>query len=436
MVRPSDERESAGLGGCPSGLSRRDFLKTGAAGAAVLGAGSLLAACTTGDDGGDDRGDDERLAAEPQFVEFYGEHQTGIAPARVPTLGLMAAFKVLSPDRESLRETFVELTDEIQGLMSGRAPVIRDEAFPPTDSGLLGAEPQPDNLSIVLSVGGSLFDDRYGLADKLPNELIRMPFLANDRLDPARTHGDILLNIDAENPDTVQFALRQLMRRRRRDLVLHWIVDGFTRGGGVNSGGSGAPRNLLGFKDGTANLDPTDDDVMDQYVWVTEGDNQPEWAAGGSYQAVRIIRMFVEFWDRTPLAEQEAIMGRHKDTGAPLGLVDEFDLPDYTDDPGGDVIGLDAHIRLANPRTPETDANLMLRRGFHYTRGYDDAGRLDQGLAFVSYQRSLVNGFLAVQGRLSGEPLEEYILPEGGGFFYAVPGVPDEGRFLADGLFV
>lgn len=128
-------------------------------------------------------------------------------------------------------------------------------------------------------------------------------------------------------------------------------------------------------------------------------------------------------------------MGRHKDTGAPLGMREETDLPDFSDDPDGIRTPLDAHIRLANPRTPASEENLIFRRGFSYTRGFDAAGRLDMGLAFVSYQRSMGKGFLAVQDRLSGEPLEEYILPEGGGFFFALPGVPAEGRFLGDGLF-
>lgn len=418
----------------PRRVSRRDFLKTGAIGGATLvGGPALLGACARS--GENDQQDGSDGAAGARFVEFYGPRQAGIAPEVVPTLGMMASFKVLSPDRAALRETFMELTDEIQGLMSGRAPVIRDEAFPPTDSGILGAEPSPDNLAVVMSVGASLFDDRYGLAAKVPTELVRMPFLANDRLDPARTHGDLLLNIDADHPDTLQFALRQLMRRRRRDLVLHWLIEGYTRGAGANRADSGAPRNLLGFKDGTANLDGRDRETMDRYVWIRPEDNQPGWAVDGTYQAVRVIRMFVEFWDRTPLAEQEAIMGRHKSSGAPLGMEKESDVPAFEDDPDGDRIPLDAHIRLANPRTPESEENLIFRRGFSYTRGFDRAGRLDMGLAFVSYQRSMSKGFLAVQDRLTGEPLEEYLLPEGGGFFFALPGVPGDGRFLGDGLF-
>ena len=45
-------------------------------------------------------------------------------------------------------------------------------------------------------------------------------------------------------------------------------------------------------------------------------------------------------------------MGRHKANGAPLGMEHETDVPDYAADPRGRAIPLDAHIRLANPRTP------------------------------------------------------------------------------------
>jgi deferrochelatase/peroxidase EfeB len=261
-----------------------------------------------------------------------------------------------------------------------------------------------------------------------------MPFLANDRLDPALTHGDVLLSISADTPDVCVFALRQLMRRTRGALVLHWMLDGFNRHEAPVPGRAPV-RNLMGFKDGTANLDISDDALMDRHVWVQPGDDEPAWAVGGSYQAVRLLRMLVEFWDRTPLAEQEAIIGRDKASGAPLDGRVETDLPDYAADPDGARTPLDAHIRLANPRTTDTADSLILRRGFSYSRGFDGAGRLDQGLAFVSFQRSLERGFLAVQARLTGEPLEEYILPVGGGFFFALPGVPDRDAYLGQPLF-
>jgi deferrochelatase/peroxidase EfeB len=91
-------------------------------------------------------------------------------------------------------------------------------------------------------------------------------------------------------------------------------------------------------------------------------------------------------------------------------------------------------VGRATPRTPQTADNRILRRGFSYSRGFDAAGRLDQGLAFVSYQASLEKGFLAVQARLKGEPLEECILPVGGGFFFTLPGVQAPDGWLGERL--
>ncbi|GAB3240105.1 Dyp-type peroxidase [Mycolicibacterium hippocampi] len=410
-----------------SGISRRNFVSGALGTGAAVGVGAAIAGCSAPE------GEPVAGPPDPRYVQFEGPHQAGITAIPVPMQGLMAAFTVIADSRERLADTLAELTDEIRGLMAGRPPEQRGPAYPPVDSGILGEEPPPDDLSVVVSVGASLFDGRFGLADRKPKELVQMPFLANDRLDPKLSHGDLLLTMEAGHIDTLQFALRQLMRRTRRHLVLHWMMDGYARGAGVASHAA-TPRNLLGFKDGTANLDSEDQALMDRYVWVGPEDGEPDWAVGGSYQAVRIIRMFVEFWDRTRLVEQEQIFGREKISGAPLGMTDEFAEPDYAEDPDGDRIRLDAHIRLANPRTAETQDSLILRRGFSYVRSFDGAGRLDQGLAFVSYQRSLERGFLAVQNRLTGEPLEEYIMPVGGGFFFALPGVEGPDRFLGEAL--
>jgi deferrochelatase/peroxidase EfeB len=418
------------VGGTPmTGVSRRRFLAGGLAStAAVAGVTSTAAAC--GDDG--DAASAGGPASPARYLDFEGPHQTGIThPANEQ--GLMAAFDLTATGLDEVRETFLALSEDARRLMGGEPYEDREPAYPPLYTGTVGNPPPPADLSVVVSVGASLFDGRYGLADRRPAALEKMPFLANDRLDPARSHGDVLLSITSTHEDINLFALRQLHRATRETMALHWMLGGYNRRTQARRGEAGK-RNLMGFIDGTSNLDPTDDGVMDRYVWVQDGDEEPVWTAGGSYHVVRVIRMLVEFWDRTRLSEQEALIGRRKDSGAPLDGEVETDLPDFSADPDGETTPLDAHIRLANPRTPETEDDLIFRTGLSFSRGFDAAGQLDQGLAFVSFQRRM-SQFLNTQERLAGEPLEEYIRPEGGGFYFALPGVTSADGYLGEGLF-
>lgn len=368
-------------------------------------------------------------------VSPYGPHQAGIVTPR-PANGIVAAFYILADDPATLERLLQRLTERIVFLTHGGPIPEEDPKLPPPDSGILGPVVSPDALTVTVGLGSSVFEDRPWLAELKPRVLQRMVKFHNDALDADRCHGDLILQFCANTQDTCVHALRDIVKSIPDQLVLKWAQAGNVPS--VQTPPGAAPesaRNLLGFRDGSANPDSADDAVMRQVVWVAEENGEPGWAAGGSYMAVRIIRNLVERWDRTPLGEQEQIMGRMKMSGAPLDQPDatEAQVPDYAADPDGIKTPLDAHIRLANPRTPETQANLMLRRPFNYVNGVLKNGQLDQGLLFICFQKDLEKSFITVQKRLDTEPLEEYIKPVGGGYFFVLPGFA-EGGYLGSSL--
>jgi deferrochelatase/peroxidase EfeB len=276
---------------------------------------------------------------------------------------------------------------------------------------------------------------RYGLAARRPRQLTPMPNFPNDALDPARSHGDVLVQICATHRDTVVHTARELLRGVRGALQVRWSLDGFSsarRGPTPRS----SPRNLFAFRDGTANPDVRDAALMNRLVWIDSALGEPAWTGGGTYQVVRAIRMHVEFWDRVGLTEQQNMIGRVRDSGAPLGGAEEFEDPRYDLDPDGKRIPLEAHIRLANPRTPQTADQRILRRGFNCQRGFDAAGQLDQGLMFVAFNQDVARQFATIQQRLATEPMIDYITPVGGGYFFAPPGSRGAADWVGSGLFV
>jgi deferrochelatase/peroxidase EfeB len=142
---------------------------------------------------------------------------------------------------------------------------------------------------------------------------------------------------------------------------------------------------------------------------------------------VRLIRMLTGKWDGASLNQQQKTIGRFKGSGAPLDATSEFAEPNYTADPNGNVIPLDAHMRLANPNTPQTDNQRLIRRSYNYDLGIDQDGNIQAGHIFVAYQQDVDRQFATVQHRLIGEPLAQFVVPFGGGYFFTLPGVRNSG---------
>jgi len=396
---------------------------------AALGAG-LAAGAGVAIDRAIEQGPRAQAATEgprplAQRVAFEGPHQPGILTPR-PERATVVALDALAERRGDVVDAIATLSDRARLLMSGHATLLGAAGGegPTPESGILGVRVPPDALTVTIGFGASLFDGRYGLERRKPAGLTTMPAFGDDDLDPAACHGDVVVQLYAHTEETVINALRDVLRATRGALAVRWKVDGFLPSAAREPG---AGRNLLGFKDGTSNPDARDDGLMRKLVWTP---------AGGTFAVVRVIRNRVEFWDRVGRPEQELMIGRDKARGAPLGRALEHSDPGYADDPHGERIPLDAHIRLARPRTPETEDERVLRRGYNYSRGVDAAGQLDMGLLFVAFNRSIERQFARVQARLEGEPLVDYVKPTGGGYFYLPRGARHAQDWVGSGLLV
>jgi deferrochelatase/peroxidase EfeB len=304
---------------------------------------------------------------------------------------------------------------------------------PPIDTGEALGLPAAD-LTITVGFGPSLFDDRFGLAAKRPAALAPIPALPGDTLDPDRSGGDLGVQACADDPQVAFHAIRNFARLARGVAVLRWSQLGFGRTSSTSTA-QDTPRNLLGFKDGTNNIKAENTDEMDRFVWVGAEGDQP-WMRGGSYLVARRIRMLIESWDTDFLADQEAVFGRFKNSGAPLTGRHEFDPVDLDAlEDNKPVIPLDAHIRLASPHT--NGGQKILRRGYSYTDGIDpDTGLLDAGLFFIAFQKDPRKQFVPLQRKLgSHDALNEYIRHTGSGLYAVPPGLSGPGDWWGKTLF-
>jgi deferrochelatase/peroxidase EfeB len=291
---------------------------------------------------------------------------------------------------------------------------------PPIDTGEAVGQ-GPDQLTITVGFGPSLFDDRFGLTTKRPPALADLPRFSTDRLLPQMTGGDIGLQCCAMTKVTAEHAARSLARLARGVAEVRWAQSGFYEPPTVK--GSPTTRNLMGYKDGTANLVSSDARQMANNVWVQPGDG-PTWMEAGTYQVFRRIDIDLRRWDDSTLQTQQVTFGRYKASGAPFGGAYEFDPVNVA------AMGSGAHVRLANPRDGQrSEDERILRRGFSFTDGTSyDGGSARGGLHFICFQRDPRHQFVSIQRRLaSRDLLNKYVRHTGSAIFAVPPGVAKNG---------
>ena len=417
-----------------SGVSRRRLLGYAGAGAAVGAAGFAGGIGTAWATDPRGAGADDRYA-------FHGRHQAGIVTPAQDRVHF-ASFDVRTGSRAELVRMLREWTAAAAAMTQGRSvgsgqPLPYDA--PPADTGEALGLP-PGRLTLTFGFGASLFADpdgrdRFGLADRRPKALRRLPHFPGDDLQPARSDGDLCVQACADDPQVAVHAVRNLSRLAFGTAALRWSQLGFGRTSSTSTSQQ-TPRNLFGFKDGTANLKAEEPEAVEEHVWVgPDDDPRASWLSGGSYLVARRINMTIETWDRASLREQEQLVGRDRLHGAPLSGGQEHTAPDFSvrGSDGAPLIALDSHVRLAHPS--RNDGVRMLRRGYNFTDGNDDLGRLDAGLFFVAFVRDPDKHYIPMQRTLaSKDGMSEYLEHTGSGLWAVPPGVR-EGEYVGQALF-
>ena len=390
-------------------MDRREFLKKAGIGGAGLALGlSGASAFFANKEQGS-----KNIADGQEEISFYGKHQAGITTPMQKNI-YFVVLDLRTTDKNELIQLFKDWTDYSQKLVNGEL-VKKDGSnalLPPSDTGeTVGLNPY--RLTLTFGVSAS-FLTKLGLEKKRPKLFRDLPAFPKEQLREQYTGGDIVIQACADDEQVAFHAVRNLIRKGRNKVTMKWSQSGFAAIGDRME----TPRNLFGFKDGTANV--TTEKDFDKVVW----DDSNDWMKNGSYMAVRRIIMHLETWDRTNLQEQENTFGRYKESGAPFGKQNEFDEVDLS------LLPVDSHVRLAK----EVDLPI-LRRSYSYSDGIDPkTGQFDAGLLFIAFQKD-PDSFVKIQTNLGADDkMNEYVTHIGSGLFACFGGVK-EGGYIGQDLF-
>lgn len=401
------------------GVARRSFLRSsGLVGAGVAGGGLVAAVGPRAFEG---RSATVRTTPPVNSPSFYGVHQPGIT-GRIQAHLRTIAFDLVDVSNRKAKSNLAALMKTWSAasvdMMAGRWVAAQ---------GGVTAGMRPAGLTITLGLGSGAV---HAAGAVVPAQLGALPSFASDKLDPARSGGDVAVTVCGDDRLVVSSVSRGLLRLAGRLARPRWVQNGFSPSSAATLEAAGTPRNLMGQLDGTDN--PVDS-RLELAVWA-EGAGTSAWMTGGTYLVARRIRMLLGPWERQPLAVREAVIGRTLSTGTPLSGGDEHSTPDFNhrDGRGTPSIAIDSHLRLTHPSN--NSGATMLRRPFSYDDGLRADGEPDAGLFFQAFQTDPHEVFVPVQRRLAGsDALRHFIVHEASALFAIPPGIT-EGGWIAQPL--
>ena len=369
-------------------------------------------------------------------IPFHGPRQAGV-DTPLQSHGIFIGLNLHDDtDADRLSSMMRLLTDDAARLTQGRG------ALADLDEELAAA---PARLTVTFGFGTEVFNRTK--PELKPSWLKPLPEYAMDRLDPNYTGGDMIIQIQGDDPLSVAHARRMLLKDSRAFASVAWIQTGFTHARSTRPDGT-TMRNLFGQIDGSANPQ-SGSDHAERVIWgVGEGNGQgtknlTPWIANGTSMVIRRIAMNVDAWDELDRPMQEDVIGRKLGSGAPLTGEQEHDAPDFEalGPAGFPVISDIAHIRRA--RTSDSDES-MFRRSFNYDEQpassgdelHGQTGVSESGLIFVAFQCDVEQQYTPIQDRLAeSDHLNLWTIPVGSAVFAIPPGCDADG-YIGEPLFV
>lgn len=393
-------------------VTRRGVLVAG--GAVLIGAAS---GCASGSDTAQTTvsASPSTPEASSDVIAFYGAHQAGVETPPALQQSFIG-MNLRARDRESAEALLLLVSDDAARLTLGE-PALGD------------TEPEiarnPARLTITVGLGAGFFE-AAGVTK--PEQLRELPSFETDAFEDGWEQTDLMLQVGSDDPLTLAHTIRMLTKDLATLTEVAWIQDGFISPNPSNPG-SRAGRNLMGQVDGTINPAPQTPD-FDEIVWIDGGE---PWVSGGTVLVLRRIRMLMDTWDALDQAAQELVIGRHRDSGAPLGKQHETDpMPwDEVDEIGLPVIPMDAHARVAHATDNQSS---ILRRPYNYDAGFRQ-GKADVGLLFAAYMRDPATSFIPMQQRIAESDAFNVWNTTIGSATYFIPAGARDGGVIGEGMF-